>query len=162
MRLGFKAQILEERILLAFQRMVNDRNRDNGEREAWHSSLVHFCTFTPCLVVLISQTVQSRYAWFPDGSSSVPGLLAFGTFPILGYTFSCLIAQSCLPLVPLWTVAHQAPLSMGFSRQGYWTELPFPPPGDLPDSGTESLSPVSPALQAYSLPAKPQECSETP
>ena len=73
-----------------------------------------------------------------------------------------LVTKLCLTLVTLWTVACQAPLSMGFSRQGYWTEYPFPPPGDLPDSGTESLSLVSPALQAYSLPAKPQECSETP
>ena len=36
-----------------------------------------------------------------------------------------------------WTVAHQAPLSMGFSRQEYWSELPFPPPGDLPKTGVE-------------------------
>ena len=36
----------------------------------------------------------------------------------------------------LWTIAHQAPLSMGFSRQEYWGGLPFPPPGDLPDSGS--------------------------
>jgi len=43
-------------------------------------------------------------------------------------------------------VARQAPLSMGFSRQEYWSELPCPPPGDLPDPGTESVSPVSPAL----------------
>ena len=42
-----------------------------------------------------------------------------------------------------WTVAHQAPLSMGFPRQEYWSGLPFPSPGDLPDPGTE---PVSPAL----------------
>ena len=35
----------------------------------------------------------------------------------------------------LWTVAHQAPLSMGFFRQGYWSGLPFPSPGDLPDPG---------------------------
>ena len=46
----------------------------------------------------------------------------------------------------LWTVAHQAPLSMGFSRQEYWSGLPFPIPGDLPDTGIESASPVSPAL----------------
>ena len=39
-----------------------------------------------------------------------------------------------------WTVAHQAPLSMGFSRQGYWSGLPFPPPWDLPDP---ELQPVS-------------------
>ena len=42
-----------------------------------------------------------------------------------------------------WTVAHQAPLSMGFPRQKYWSELPFPSPGDLPNPGTE---PVSTAL----------------
>ena len=49
----------------------------------------------------------------------------------------------------LWTVAHQAPLSMGFSRQGYWSGLPFPSPGDLSDSGIE---PRSPALQVESEP----------
>ena len=46
-------------------------------------------------------------------------------------------------------VAHQAPLSMGFSRQEYWSGLSCPPPGDLPDPGTE---PASPAWQADSLP----------
>ena len=47
-----------------------------------------------------------------------------------------------------WTVAHQAPLSMGFRRQEYWSGWPLPPPGDLPDPGIE---PGSPALQADSL-----------
>ena len=47
-----------------------------------------------------------------------------------------------------WTTAHQAPLSMRFSRQGYWSGLPFPSPGDLPNPGIE---PRSPALQADSL-----------
>ena len=46
----------------------------------------------------------------------------------------------------LWTVANKAPLSMGFPRQEYWSGLPFPPPGDLPDPGTEHTSSVSPAL----------------
>ena len=41
-----------------------------------------------------------------------------------------------------WAVVYQAPPSMGFSRQGYWSGLPFPPPGDLPDPGTETTSPV--------------------
>ena len=45
-----------------------------------------------------------------------------------------------------WTVACQASLSMGFSRQEYQSELPFPPPGDLPHSGIEPASPVAPAL----------------
>ena len=47
-----------------------------------------------------------------------------------------------------WTAARQASLSMGFSRQEYWTGLPFPSPGDLPNPGTEL---GSPALQADSL-----------
>ena len=46
----------------------------------------------------------------------------------------------------LWTVAHQTPLSMEFSRQEYWSELLFPSPGDLPDLGMELESLVSPAL----------------
>ena len=54
-----------------------------------------------------------------------------------------------------WTVYHQAPLSMGVSRQEYWSGLPFPPPGDLPDPMIQLRSLVSPALQADSLPAEP-------
>ena len=45
-----------------------------------------------------------------------------------------------------WTVAHQAPLSMGFSRQEYWNGLPRPPPGDLPNPGIKPTPPVAPAL----------------
>ena len=48
--------------------------------------------------------------------------------------------------VTLWTVAHQTPLSMEFSRQEDWSGLPFPPAGDLPDLGTEPASLMSPAL----------------
>ena len=51
-----------------------------------------------------------------------------------------------------WTGAYQAPPSMGFSRQEYWSGLPFPSPGDLPNPGTE---PGSPALQADALPSEP-------
>ena len=55
----------------------------------------------------------------------------------------------------LWTVAHQTPLSKGFSRQEYWSGLPFPSPGDFPDPGIKPVSPVSPALWADSLPTEP-------
>ena len=51
-----------------------------------------------------------------------------------------------------WTVAYQAPLSMEFSRQEYWSGLPFPSPGNLPNPG---IKPGSPALQADSLPSEP-------
>jgi len=55
---------------------------------------------------------------------------------------ACVI--SCVQLfVTLWTIAYQVPLFMEFSRQEYWSGLPFPPPGDLPDPG---IKPVSPAL----------------
>ena len=50
-----------------------------------------------------------------------------------------------------WTVAYQAPSSMEFSRQEYWSGLPFPSPGDLPDPGIKFRSPV---LQADALPSK--------
>ena len=55
-----------------------------------------------------------------------------------------LVPQSCL--VTAWTIACQAPLSTGFSRQEYWNGLPCPPPGDLPDPGIELVSLTSPAL----------------
>ena len=54
-----------------------------------------------------------------------------------------------------WTVAHQTPLSMRFSRQEHWNGLPCPPPGDLPDPGIELVSLMSPALQVGSLPLVP-------
>ena len=67
-----------------------------------------------------------------------------------------LVTKSCPTPAALWTVARQAPLSMGFSRREYWSRLPFPYPGTLPNPGTE---PRSPALQADSLltelPGKP-------
>ena len=60
--------------------------------------------------------------------------------------------QSCPTLCePMYCIAHQAPLSMGFPRQEYWSGLPYPPPEDLPNTGMELKSSVSPALQADSL-----------
>ena len=55
----------------------------------------------------------------------------------------------------LWTVAHQAPLSTGFSSQENWSGLPCPPPEDLPDPGIKPMTSASPALQADSLPTQP-------
>ena len=59
------------------------------------------------------------------------------------------VSDSAIP----WTIAHEAPLSAGLSRQEYWKGLPFPSPGDFPDPGIE---PRSPALQADSLPSELQ------
>ena len=73
---------------------------------------------------------------------------------VCGYTcmldVSFFSLLSCVwPSVTMWTVAHQASLSMGFSRQEYWSGLPVPSPGDLPNPGIE---PTSPVLQVDSLP----------
>ena len=68
----------------------------------------------------------------------------------------CVLSHSQLFATP-WTLAHQAPLSMGFSRQEYWSWLPFPLPGDLPDPATELASLASPALAGSFFSTKPQK-----
>ena len=76
--------------------------------------------------------------------------------PLCGITMmhhACAQSLSGVQLLATpWTVACQAPLSMGFPRQEYWSRLPFPPPGDLPNPGIE---PGSPALQAGALTSEP-------
>ena len=69
----------------------------------------------------------------------------------LGLGSGGLVAKSSLTLATPWVVALQAPLSMEFSRQEYWSRLPFPP-GDLPNSG---IKPTSPALHVDYLPTEP-------
>ena len=66
-----------------------------------------------------------------------------------------LVIQLCSTLCDPLTIAHQAALSMGFSRQDYWSGLPFSPPGDLSNPKIEPGSPVSPILQTDSLLAEP-------
>ena len=65
---------------------------------------------------------------------------------MLSATAAAQLLQLCRLFATLWTVACQAPLSMGFSRQEYWSGLPCPPSGDLSDSGIEPASLTSPAL----------------
>ena len=67
-----------------------------------------------------------------------------------------LIHLSCLALCNPWTLARQAPLSMRFSRQEYWSGLSCPLPGDLPDPGIQLKSIISPALTGGSLPLVPR------
>ena len=74
--------------------------------------------------------------------SAPPTLLCFSFYPVLSHprhAWSCLFSRSVMSdsSVTPWTVAHQAPLSMGFPRQEYWSGLPFPSPGDLPHPGIE-------------------------
>ena len=80
----------------------------------------------------------------PQAQNIFLQMLEWNSLPIL----VGLVTKLCPTLVTSWTVAHQAPLSMGFSKQEYWSGLPFPSPGGLPDPGIE---PGSPPLQAVSF-----------
>ena len=80
----------------------------------------------------------------------------FRLFPSIPKYTVCACVLSHFSRVQLfatpWTVAHQAPLSIGFCSQEYWSGLPCPPPGNLPDPEIKLMSLAPPALQAYSLP----------
>ena len=76
-------------------------------------------------------------------TESIPEILPSYSFPqSSGVIFVVQSLGSVRLFVTPRNVAHQAPLSMGFSRQEYWSELPFPPPGDLPNPGIEPRSPT--------------------
>ena len=70
----------------------------------------------------------------------------------MALTSTCSCMLCCVQLsATLWTIAHQIPLSMGFSQQEYESGLPFPPPRDFLDPGIKSMSPVSPAFCTWIL-----------
>ena len=104
--------------------------------------------------------------WFSFSSRSLGRwlLLALWNNSFVIFLLRCvlgdgLIAKLCPTLATSLTVAFQAPLSMGFSRQEYWSGLSFPLPGDLPHPGIEPASRATPALKAYSLPLSHIQCS---
>ena len=104
----------------------------------------------------------SKHVW---GTQNIAWLQAFDKYPCV-YIYICVCVYIYIHMkwsevkslsrvwlfATLWTVAHQAPLSMGFSRHGYWSGLPFPSPGDRPNPGIE---PRSPTLQADTLTSEP-------
>ena len=89
------------------------------------------------------------YFFFPEETSGIHSRQALKEVVVV-----VLVASRVRLFATSWTVACQGPLSMGFSRQEYWSGLPFPSPEDLPDPGIE---PGSPVLQADSLPSELQE-----
>ena len=100
-------------------------------------------------------SIQLIYAFLPTKLPVFIKDLIFCLSLVLGCVCVCVCvcALSHAQLfATLWTVAHQAPLSIGFTRQEYWSELPSPPGEDLPNPGIEPASPLAPALQADSLP----------
>ena len=98
--------------------------------------------------LVISHKIWGNLLWQPK-ETSTPSSLP----PISIYLCVCgqLLSHVWLFATP-WIIAHQAPLSMGFPRQEYWSWLPFPSLADLPDPG---IKPASPALQVVSLPTEP-------
>ena len=107
------------------------------------------------LVIFVAGTMTLLFCLYSNMTAKWPGilLLSLGS-PCLILKAKVLVAQLCpilVILVTLWSVAHQASLSMEFSRQESWSGLPFPSPRDLPDPGIE---PRSLALQADSLPSE--------
>jgi len=104
--------------------------------------------------VIPVSTHRCRHFW----SLPLAHVLIFGQFFLLPLTLvispwsEVKGTQSCPTLCDPWTVAHKAPLSMEFSRPEYWSGLPLPSQGDLPNPG---IKPRSPALQADSLPTEP-------
>ena len=108
-----------------------------------------------CLEGLIVRGLQDQELLEYDCVTSVPRQRL-----CRGHTSRCcLVTQSCLTLATPWTVAPQAPLSMGFSRWEYWRGLPVPSPEDLPDPGME---PTSPALVGGFFTIEPLEAQQIP
>ena len=108
-----------------------------------------------CSFLLHSKMDQSYMYIYPSPLDFLPIQFprsALGRVPrvtqnvLVSYLFFCAGVLSCFSPVSLfvtqWTVAYQAPLSVGFSRQEYWSGLPCPSPGDLPNPGIESRSPA--------------------
>ena len=108
---------------------------------------VRLCNIYLCLIslsimsLLLSKIARSKvfFTWGNDLKKNTvrPSLVHLCMLSHFSWVQLCTIP---------WTVAHQAPLSMGVSRQAYWSRLPYPPPGDLPHPGVKPMSLTSPVL----------------
>jgi len=101
----------------------------------------HFLQVLPIQLLLLGQSYCSLL---------FPPLILPTIPPLISLSLSVLSVMSD-SFVTLWTIAHQAPLSMEFSRQEYWRGFPCSPPKDLPNQGIKPMSPVCPPLQTDSL-----------
>ena len=105
-----------------------------------------FLHFTPSGFIFLFWWSISSFSMIPKILERVWKNLYKSLFLI---NILCVGTQLLSPVqlfLTLWTVAHQPPVSMGFSRQEYWSGLPCPPPGDVPYPGVEPVSPTSPAV----------------
>ena len=89
------------------------------------------------------QSMGLQESWTQPSNSTIITMKTTIIFLVCLKVHSCLVASVRSDTATQWTVACQAPLSMGFSRQEYWSGLPCPPPGDLPNPGIEATSLMS-------------------
>ena len=141
----------------SFPRQVDKKSRGpQGERGLEFSRRKKGQRFFPSLHSLGLYNINVLCLRTVSGLNLLANSVNYGSRPALykdSVQLSSVQLLSRVQLfVTLWTVAHQAPPSMGFSRQEYWSGLPFPSPGYLPDPGIEPRSPV---LQADALTSEP-------
>ena len=127
-------------ILLIWDGVYHSQDRDRPRNKKERREIVWFKS----LIIVKNKTAINIYRKF--------WLWIKPIITVLSNYCVCLSLSLVQLLVTPWNASRQAPLSMGFSRQEYWSVLPFPSPGDLPDPGIE---PQSPELQANSLLSEP-------
>ena len=96
--------------------------------------------FLVCMYILQGKSLAMIFVYQKINALKIFFFLRFGHIALYA-TCACTFSHIQLFATP-WTVACQAPLSMGFSRHEYWSGLSFPPPGDFPDPGIETPSPA--------------------
>ena len=130
--------------------LVGETQKERGERKTFENSFEDLPSPSPTIRILVKEKIIGA-----EGTSHARGEESFKIQRMAGDAFYiCTSISDCMLnhfsyvqlFVTLWTGAHQAPLSMGFSRQEYWSGLPFSPAGDLPDSEIEPMSHTCPAL----------------
>ena len=140
------------------------KESDTTERLIWSDLIIYICTQYQSPKIYTAKInnmdrISRQVKWSLTSTSRIHNGkgCSFQQMVMrkLNCALLCSVAQSCLTLATPCTVAHWAPLTMGFFRQEYWSELPFPPTEDFLNPGIEPVFPVSPALKADSLPTKP-------
>ena len=130
--------------------IVIDNNLQFSKGCLWVTVSCHYSRQTFLSVCFSNYRIHSRFLPLKLKQQEIQITISICFSPLVINTCRCLIVKSCpVSFATPWTVACQAPFSIGFPRQVYWSGLPFLSPGDLPNPGIKL---VSPAVQSDSLP----------